>query len=329
MTDLTDTTDVTDTTVDLGVGVTHRADGARSVVPPVAAGALSPSALGETLEGVEGLDALSRRLAETSRKVLPPGPVADLLHGTWLGHPLHPMLTDVAIGAWTGSFFLDVLGGRRSRAASRKLVALGVASAVPTALSGLVDWRDLGRPEQRVGVVHALSNAGGTVLYLLSYRARRRRHHARGVAWGMLATGVLTVGGLLGGHLSFRRMAGVNHALGSEGPVDWTPVADEASIGSTPTVVDAGGAPVLLARDGGVMVAIGATCSHQGGPLGEGTFEEGCVTCPWHGSVFRLADGRVERGPASVPQPRYAVRVLDGRVEVRRERPPAANAPGF
>jgi len=326
---MTHTTDMTGAPGAAGNSAPRHLDGQRGVAPPVDARVLSPSMLGETFEGLESLDAASRPLADASRKLIPPGPVADLLHGTWLGHPLHPMLTDVAIGAWTGSFFLDLVGGRRSRPASRRLVAIGVATAVPTALSGLADWRDLGRAEQRVGVVHALSNSGGLALYLLSYRARRRGHHARGVAWGMMATGALTLGGLLGGHLSFRRMAGVNHAIDSEGPVDWTAVADEARLGPEPTVVDAGGAPVPLARDGGRLVAIGATCSHQGGPLGEGTFADGCVTCPWHGSTFRLSDGRVERGPASVPQPCYGVRTVDGRVEVRREHPPAANAAGF
>jgi len=242
----------------------------------------------------------------------------------WSATRSYPMLTDAGNVAWTG------LLPRRARrpALARRRRASSSPSAWPRRYRRAVWARRLARPrrpEQRVGVV-TTSNAVGTSL-LHSYprpgppapRAARRLGKPRdGCAHG---------GRLLGGtspSADGRREP--RPWVG--GTVDWTrsPTRPRSA---PPDGGGCGRRPELLARDGGVMVAIGATCSHQGGPLGEGTFEEGCVTCPWHGSVFRLADGRVERGPASVPQPRYAVRVLDGRVEVRRERPPAANAPGF
>lgn|GEM_PF-4849522 len=79
--------------------------------------------------------------------------------------PLHPVLTDVTIGAWTSSFFLDLVGGHRGRAASRRPLGLGVLSAVPTIASGAADWLDVDARTQRVGVVHALTNATATLLY--------------------------------------------------------------------------------------------------------------------------------------------------------------------
>jgi nitrite reductase/ring-hydroxylating ferredoxin subunit len=82
-------------------------------------------------------------------------------------------------------------------------------------------------------------------------------------------------------------------------------------------VVRAGDIDVLLVREGQRLHALWASCTHECGPLAEGTFADGNVTCPWHGSTFRLADGKVVRGPAAFPQPVYEARVTDGKVEVR------------
>jgi nitrite reductase/ring-hydroxylating ferredoxin subunit len=60
-----------------------------------------------------------------------------------------------------------------------------------------------------------------------------------------------------------------------------------------------------------------ATCSHAGGPLEEGAAKDGVVTCPWHGSKFRLSDGACLLGPATFPQLRLEARVQKGEVEVR------------
>jgi uncharacterized membrane protein len=150
---------------------------------------------------LEALDVGVERLRQLSDAV--PTEIRPTLAGEWLGHPLHPMLTDLAIGFWTSAWALDLIGGRRGARAATVLVGLGVASALPTAASGLVDWREMDRPKQRVGVVHAVANVTATALYAASFVQRCRGRRARGIATGMVAAGVATVGGYLGGHLAF------------------------------------------------------------------------------------------------------------------------------
>lgn len=125
------------------------------------------------------------------------------LQGDWLGHPVHPVLTDLAIGFWTSSFVLDAVPVKRLRAASDAFVALGLVSALPTVMTGLADWTTLDRGKQRVGVVHAAANAAGAGLYALSLVNRLRGRRARGIALSTLGATALTVGGYLGGHLVF------------------------------------------------------------------------------------------------------------------------------
>ena len=118
---------------------------------------------------------LAEPLQKAARAIVPQGSqLKDFLSGTWLGHPLHPPLTDVVVGAWTSALLLDLLGGRRSEEAADRLVAAGVLAAVPTAASGLSDWAELRGGSRRVGTVHALGNAAGLALHMLSLRARRR-----------------------------------------------------------------------------------------------------------------------------------------------------------
>lgn len=142
---------------------------------------------------------------------LPPT-IRERLRGDWLGIPLHPMLTDVTIGAWTGSFVADIVGGRAARPFSRHLILLGNVAALPTVATGLVDWSRLDREGRRVGIVHAASNLTATALYTRSYGARRRGRHGVGVAWGLAAATVATVGGHLGAMLVFRYSGGVDRA---------------------------------------------------------------------------------------------------------------------
>ena len=159
--------------------------------------------LAERIDDAKALDPAADTLVSVAGTVVPEGPVRDALQGSWLGHPLHPALTDLPIGFWTSAWALDLIGGRRSGRAATILVGLGVASALPSAASGLVDWRDMDPRKQRVGVVHAAANATATTLYAASFVQRCRGHRARGIAVGMVAAGVATVGGYLGGHLAF------------------------------------------------------------------------------------------------------------------------------
>ncbi|MCA1657638.1 MAG: Rieske 2Fe-2S domain-containing protein, partial [Actinobacteria bacterium] len=242
-------------------------------------------------------------------KAVPPGRFKDLLSGTWLGHTLHPLLTDLPIGFWTSAWMLDLVGGKASARAARKLVGLGILSALPTALTGASDWSDTTGRERRVGLVHGVANTVALTAFVASYLNRRAGHRARGIAWGWIGAGAATVGGHLGGHLIAALGVGVNTTAFETGPADWVDVGATADAAeAVPHVVDVGRVPVLIVRDDGRLRALDDRCTHRGGPLHEGPVEGGCVTCPWHGSAFRLDDGEVERGPATLPQPRYEVR---------------------
>ena len=269
----------------------------------------------------EGLDKVAAPLSKAVSTVIPHGPLKDLLSGTWLGHPLHPMLTDVAIGSWTSAFVLDVFGHEGAESSADALVGFGVVSALPTALAGYSDWSDLLGAERRLGLVHALANAGAIGCYGLSWLARRKGDRSRGLALSLLGATVATVGGYLGGHLSYRKGVNVDHNAWEELPGDWVPVIHAANLEeATPAVRSAEGVDVLLVKQGGTIHALADVCGHAGGPLHDGEVDGGCVTCPWHGSTFRLDDGAVVHGPATGPQPAFDVRVDEGGTVLVRAR---------
>ncbi|MBK3632961.1 Rieske 2Fe-2S domain-containing protein [Streptomyces sp. MBT97] len=254
---------------------------------------------------------------------LPLGRGRDVLHGRWLGHPVHPVMVQVPIGSWTSAAVLDLLPGRSREAGL--LIGLGLAAAGPAALTGAVDWAELHHEQQRVGLVHALANTAAVGLYSASLVCRVRGRTAAGRALGFLGLTVASAGGMLGGHLAYRQAAGANHAedvphVVGEG---WHRVGDVADFPAgrpVRRVVD--DVPVVVVREaGGTVHALAERCSHLSGPLSEGTVTDGCVECPWHGSVFRLSDGRNVRGPATAPQPAFDTRIVDGHVEVSL-RPP-------
>jgi uncharacterized membrane protein len=127
--------------------------------------------------------------------------LASFLRGEWIGHPLHPVLTDLPIGFWTSAWVLDFVPGQRD--AARKLIGLGVLSAVPTALAGAADWTQADRRRDRLTVLHIAANSTATMLYAFSWWQRRRGRHLRGVATAQIAAAAATVGGYLGGELAF------------------------------------------------------------------------------------------------------------------------------
>jgi nitrite reductase/ring-hydroxylating ferredoxin subunit/uncharacterized membrane protein len=272
------------------------------------------------VEQMDSLDQVAEPLAKAVERVAPAGsPVNEALSGTALGHPLHPPLTDVVIGAWTTSVTLDWLGGKRGRPAADLLVALGVLSALPTAAAGLNDWATLEGPTRRLGLVHGTTNVVATGLFGTSWLARKAGRRFLGKLLAVAGYGTVSVGAFLGGHLSFRSGVGVDHTAFAEVPEDWTAVADEASMReSEPVLSERAGVEILLVRQGGSLCALLDRCAHQGGPLHEGKVEDGCVICPWHSSRYRLSDGAALSGPTAHPQPAFQVRVRDGTVEVRR-----------
>jgi nitrite reductase/ring-hydroxylating ferredoxin subunit/uncharacterized membrane protein len=270
------------------------------------------------VERWKALDRVGRPASAAVGRVVSPRPVRNLLSGTALGHPAHPLLTDLPIGAWSMATLLDLVGGRAAEPAADLLVVTGMATAVPTAATGLNDWSDTHGAARRVGQVHAASVNIGLALYTASFVARRRGSRPTAKALGLAGLGAVMVGGFLGGHLSYGLGVNVNRTAWRKGPRDWTEVLGEEELAAGGhRVVQAGTVSVLLVRQADGITALDSVCSHMGGPLEEGTFADGCVTCPWHGSTFRLGDGGIVRGPASVPQPAYEARVQDGRIQVR------------
>ncbi|CAN5667942.1 hypothetical protein BH18ACT15_BH18ACT15_07140 [soil metagenome] len=274
----------------------------------------------ERIQGDARLDGVAGLLADVGSKLVPSGSFKDALSGTWLGHSLHPALTDVPIGAWVSVAVLDLFGGQESETAARRLIGVGILSSVPTALSGLSDYSDLYGEERRVGIVHAASNSLALSLYGASYLARRAGRTGMGKVLALLGVSSAMSGAYLGGHLSLSMGIGVDHTVFEAGPTDWTGVLDESELEEgAPRKVHAEGADVMLVRHGGRLCALDDRCSHLGGPLSEGQVADGAVTCTWHGSTFALQDGSITRGPARSPQPVFETRVTDGRVEIRRK----------
>lgn len=271
------------------------------------------------LEGQEWLDDPAARLRKVVR-ALPLGKGRDVLRGLWLGHPLHPVLVQMPIGAWSSAAVLDLFPGE-SRAAGR-LVAVGLASAGPAALAGWVDWAEQRPRQARVGLVHAAANITAVAVYAGSLLARAKGRPALGRALGFGGLSVATVGGVLGGHLAYRQAAGVNHAEAVSVLVEpgWHRIgtADDFPVGE-PVRRTVDEVPLVVVRGAdGRLNALADRCNHMDGPLHEGKVIEGCIECPWHGSRFRLEDGANVQGPATAPQPQFACRgSSDGSVEVR------------
>jgi nitrite reductase/ring-hydroxylating ferredoxin subunit/uncharacterized membrane protein len=252
----------------------------------------------------------------------------DFLHGTWLGHPLHPVLTDVPLGAWTTALVLDAVESRRDgplAGAADGAIAVGLAGAVGAAVTGLTDWHHTAGGDRRVGLTHGLLNTAAVGLYATALLARRRG--ARGPGRALAGAGFLVTLGAayLGGHLVFRRRVGVDHAPRLEAWPDYVAVLAEAELQeSVPRRVEARGVAIALVRRDGRVYALADRCAHLGGPLSEGRLEGDSLRCPWHGSRFALEGGRLIEGPSTFPQSCFAVRIRNGQIEVR---PGAADTP--
>jgi nitrite reductase/ring-hydroxylating ferredoxin subunit/uncharacterized membrane protein len=274
----------------------------------------------------ELLDLWSDRLQGFLRVTVEQGGPAAIraknwLNGVWLGHPLHPALTDVAIGAWWTGAFMDMLGARRTADAA---ITLGVLSAVPTALSGAADWSDTSGQPRRTGLMHALLNSGGLVCMIGSLFARRAERRATGVCLSMVGVFLSSVAAYLGGHLVFAMGTNVNRSAFEPTVDEFQVVTSAASLEPGKLVgaevnVEGTKVPIVLYRKGQSIMALSATCTHWGGPLAEGKLlAEDCVECPWHGSQFSLADGSVRQGPATTPAHVFEARISNENVEVRR-----------
>ena len=274
------------------------------------------------LEAARALDRPAAALVDLVAPALRPRLVKNGLSGTWLGHRLHPAMVPVPMGLWSGALVLDLVGTRAARFGADVLTGAGVAAAVPTAAAGLSDWSDTSGPPRRVGLLHAAVNSVALSCYAASLLARLLRQRKPAVGLSLAGAGAMLVGGYLGGHLSYVQAVGVERKAFVDGPREWTAALADADLPEgQPHMVAVAGAPVLLYRWGGTVHALADRCNHMSGPLHEGRFEDGCVTCPLHGSTFRLRDGSVVRGPAAASQPTYQVRVADGAIQVRLDAP--------
>ncbi len=262
----------------------------------------------------------------------------DALHGVWLGHPLHPAAVQAPIGAFVCAGVVDALPDRGpgERRVAEVLIKLGLLAAVPAAVAGAADYAQGHEEQQRTGLVHAFANTAALTSYLGSLCWRAAGRERAGLVAGWTGLGLTVAGSFLGGHLSFRQSTGVNHAdaVPHVAPDEWTDLGDLADLPEgAPVRRMAGEVPVFVMRDGADAFVLADRCSHASGPLHEGAVsghDAGslCVECPWHGSVFRVADGAVVHGPATAPQPTFHTRVVDGRVHALVRRIPGVPAGG-
>jgi nitrite reductase/ring-hydroxylating ferredoxin subunit/uncharacterized membrane protein len=251
---------------------------------------------------------------QRAARLIRPGKLRDVLHGVWLGHPLHPMLVQVPAGAWVSASILDLARGDERTA--RLLVGTGLIAAAPAALAGTADWSEQHEQQMRVGIVHAAGNVVALGLYGASLAPRDPRL-SRALRLAGLAA--VSASGLLGGHISFRLAGGANHAEEVPHLVEpgWQYLMTAADLPEGKPVRQLlGEVPVVAIRTNGAVRVLADRCSHMSGPLSGGELADGCLTCPWHGSVFRIADGRVLHGPATAPQPVFQARVTGGVIQV-------------
>ena len=292
------------------------------------------------IEAAESLDsssyAIGKAISRTAQIVGRPGKwFGNMLHGRPYGHPVHPIAVALPIGTWTLTLGLDLLAvmglvrdAGAARAADLSLKA-GVAGAGVAIATGLADWQHLNGRDRRVGLVHGLVNSTAMGLNVLSIVLRGRERRLAGLLASSAAWVCMSAGGYLGGHLVYRRRAAVDHADRSPEPREFTPVAtfDElrekvphrAAVWDEVARQEVG---IVLVRQGERVHAMGARCSHAGGPLDQGWVLDGTLVCPWHGSRYDLETGQPSSGPSTCPQPRYAVRLRAGMVEVKREQEP-------
>ena len=249
--------------------------------------------------------------------------IRNFLNGTWLGEPLHVVLTDVPVGAWTVAMAFDALDlvfDRREFARGCETsIGIGLLAAAGAAVTGIADWSDVGPPARRVGLIHGLLNLSGAALFATSLFLRKKKSREAGRIVGILGYAVMSYAAHLGGKLVYEHRVGVDRTDGQVFPEQFAAVLPETSLTDGKlTRAMYQGTPILLVRRGDRLYALAETCSHFSGPLSEGKLEGDTVVCPYHFSRFALMDGRVLDGPAVHQQPCLEVRTRNGQIEVRR-----------
>jgi nitrite reductase/ring-hydroxylating ferredoxin subunit/uncharacterized membrane protein len=249
--------------------------------------------------------------------------VRNFLNGTWIGEPLHVILTDIPIGAWTVTLLFDGLSliaeCRELAVAADSSLIIGLASAAGAAMAGIVDWSDVDPPARQVGLIHGLLNLTSAALFATSLILRKKNRRKQGRVLSALGYGVMTAAAHLGGKMVYEYRVGVDRTSGQNFPEEFAAVMPAAALEeSKPTRVKYRGTPILLVRKGDRIFALAETCSHFSAPLSEGKLIGDSIVCPDHASRFALNDGRVINGPAVHPQPCLQVRIEDGQIKVRK-----------
>jgi nitrite reductase/ring-hydroxylating ferredoxin subunit/uncharacterized membrane protein len=280
-------------------------------------------------EKVTFLDKISDTVQPAIHRIYRPGTgvsqwAENFLNGVWLGHPLHPVLTDRPIGFWTTAVTLDVLDNNngsttRLGQCADTAMAIGSAAAVVTAAAGLTDWQHLRAEPRRVGMLHAIFNTITLGLFTASLAARGSRNRRLGKRLSLLGALFMVFGAFYGGDLTYRLKVGVKHSENIKDDAGFTPVMEEADLPESRMIrVLINEQPVMLVRRENRVYAISERCSHMGGPLSEGKLlSDNSVVCPWHGSRFDLEDGKVIDGPSAYSQAGYEARIFNRRIEVR------------
>jgi nitrite reductase/ring-hydroxylating ferredoxin subunit len=257
----------------------------------------------------------------------------ELLHGgRWAGHALHPALSDLPIGLWSGAVVLDTLGKDVAMGGSRMdpagtLSAAGLVAAAATVATGVTDWTVSDGEDRRIGLFHGVLNVAGVTLQGASLAARLAGHRGSARVLSVTSLSVTAAAGYVGGHLVQGRAVMVNRVAGFSGPNRWVRAMPETDLPEdASTGVEVEGRQVLLHRCDGELHALDNTCSHAGGLLSRGDVTGCAVTCPLHGSRFDLRDGHILRGPAHHPQPVLPTRVRNGWIEVRGSQPRSRRA---
>jgi nitrite reductase/ring-hydroxylating ferredoxin subunit/uncharacterized membrane protein len=249
--------------------------------------------------------------------------VKNFLNGTWLGEPLHILLTDIPIGAWTVALVfdgLDLMSNKREFAfAADASIGIGLVGAVGATVTGVTDWQDVDAPARRVGLIHGLLNISATSLFVTSLVLRKKKSRTSGRVFAALGYAAMAVAAHLGGKMVYEYRVGVDRTDGEAFPQSFVAVMPESDLAEAkPTRAEHDGVPILLVRRGDRIFAMAETCSHFSGPLSEGKLVGDSIVCPWHASRFALEDGRVLDGPAVHAQPCLQVRVQNGQIEIRK-----------
>ncbi len=280
------------------------------------------------LDGQKWAEDLGGTLIKVYLFLLRPAALKSFLHGTWLGHALHPLITDVPVGAFTAALFLDILGGLGNTAAyegAKWATVVGVVTMLAAMAAGIADFTGTYGRETRYGTLHQLFMYVSLILYLVSLAARFDLVAGASQLWTATAVvgyGLLVVGADIGGELVFGLGYMVDrHAWDGDGR-KWIALERSEFPENEPTQAKAGDQTLLIVRQGERTYALHDVCSHAGCSLSDGgTIVGGTrdqIQCPCHGSRFRLKDGTVTRGPATYDQPSFEVRRGERGIEVRK-----------